>query len=641
MLPIRIAFDRPLSALGLFVGMPEPQYVTGDVTAILSAYGYHAGSAELELLGSDSTSFPAAPTDLIHCLRFTAAEGDIIARALVEYTDATGNSIAERRLIDDLTIVYAGEDLPPDRPPVIEITSPTDGSSIPGTTINLRATIREDRELDRVAYQIDGGPEIALGASPSLTDPAAYFTGANFSSAMVAAGVPHLLTVTAFDSAGQFAADTVTIIVPTPVPTLDLQAVKMEVVQVVQCLDNPRCSDNAVPMLLGKPTWVRLYVRAEGGPPARAVSGRLCRGRVATCDSGMIMPLNRITPDDDDDPSVNDRGNLDASLNFIVPPVWLAEGALEMTAFVNYEEEDVDETRVDNNAAQAAVPVMAARSLTVMFMPVTAGGIDRAALRDVESGRLAVPGLPGLSHLTDRSAGRCEETSTCRIRAEAVAAGTWNGLMDALRGAYAWGGRERGYLYGMVPEGVPTDNIGGCGETPGRVSSGIVTPGWLGGATIAAQELGHNFGRRHATSCDNAGNPDEGYPVRRGHLDDWGIDLARRVPYAPSLSYDYMGYCGGADNTWTSVYTYLALLRGLPVAGVEPSGAHLAAPYAAEGEPALVGGGTISPEGFDPRARVLSRRRWPRASKTACLPAPSPPSCATPATASCLRATSA
>ena len=596
MVPIRMAFDRPLSALGMFVGMPEPQYVTGDVTAFLSAYGYHAGSSELELLGSDSTSFPAAPTDLIHCLRFTAAEGDIIARALVEYTDATGNSIAERRLIDDLTIVYAEDELPPDRPPVIEITSPADGSSIPGTTINLRATIREDRELDRVHYQIDGGPEIALGASPSLTDPAAYLTGANFSAAIVEAGVPHLLSVTAYDSAGQFAADTVTIIVPTPVPTLDLQAVKMEVVQVVQCLDNARCSDNAVPMLLGKPTWVRLYVRAEGGPPARAVSGRLCQGRVATCDTGMVMPLSRITPDDDDDPSVNDRGNLDASLNFIVPPAWLAEGTLEMTAFVNYEEEDIDETRVDNNAVQASVAVVRPRALTVMFKPTMAEGITAPLTemwplvdwltRVFPVARITPVGQAPLRQnfdLSDSSGDGCGRT--------------WSRLMDALRGVYAWGGRGTAYLYGMVPEGVNTDGVGGCGERPGRVSSGIVTSGWRGGATIAAQELGHNFGRRHAPGC-SAGSPDGDYPLRSSFIDEWGIDLALRQIYPRNASYDYMGYCGGAENTWTSVYTYLALLRGLPVAGVEPSGAHVAAPFTADGESKLIGGGTISPEGF-------------------------------------------
>jgi hypothetical protein len=595
-LPIRIAFDRPLTAVGVFVGFPEPQYVSGDVTAILSVYGYLAGGTELELLGSDSTSFPAATTDIIHCLRFAVAEGDIIVRALVEYTDATGNSLAERRLIDDLTIVYAEAELPPDRPPVIEIRSPTDGSSIPGTTVNLRATIREDRELDRVAYQIDGGPETALGAAPSLTDPAAYLTGANFSAALVEPGVPHLISVTAYDSAGQFAADTVTFIVPTPVPSLDLQAVKMEVVQVVQCLDNDRCADNAVPMLLGKPTWVRLYVRAEGGPPRRSVSGRLCRGRVATCDSGMIMPLNRIVPDGDDDPSVDDRSDLEASLNFIVPPVWLAEGTLEMTAFVNYQEGDIDETRGDNNAVQASVSVVQPRSLTVMFMPVTASGTT-APLSEMWSlvdwlsrvfpvariQPIARAPLRGDFDLSDSSGSGCGRT--------------WNRLMDALRGAYAWGGRERGYLYGMVPEAAPTDNVGGCGEVPGRIASGIVTPDWLGGARIAAQELGHNFGRRHATSCNNADNPDGDYPVRRGHLDDWGIDLVRRFPYAPSLSYDYMGYCGGADNTWTSVYTYLALMRILPLAGTPPAGPHVAA-LAGEGQAALIGGGEISPDGF-------------------------------------------
>ncbi len=68
--------------------------------------------------------------------------------------------------------------------------------------------------------------------------------------------------------------------------------------------------------------------------------------------------MNRISPDDDEDPSVEDRGDLDASLNFIVPPVWLSEGTLELTAFVNYDEADVDEILYDNNAVQAAVPVV-------------------------------------------------------------------------------------------------------------------------------------------------------------------------------------------------------------------------------------------------------------------------------------------
>jgi hypothetical protein len=86
--------------------------------------------------------------------------------------------------------------------------------------------------------------------------------------------------------------------------------------------------------------------------------------------------------------------------------------------------------------------------------------------------------------------------------------------------------------------------------------------------------------------------------VRNGILDDWGIDLTLRQVYPRLTSYDYMGYCGGPDNTWTSVYTYMALLGTLPVAQTPPSGAHLASLASADGPTQLVGGGTISAESF-------------------------------------------
>lgn len=597
MLPIRMAFDRPLQALGFYLGLPDAIWARGEITAVLSAYGYRGGAGELVLLGTDATSFPAAPTDVIHCLRYSAAEGDLIARALVEYTDSSGVSIAERRLIDDLTLVFAEAELPEDRPPVVEITAPSAGAALPGATVGLRATIREDRELASVRYQIDGGSETPVGAYPSLTDPAAYFTAANLSAALISPGVPHTLSVTAWDRAGQFGTDSVTIILPTPPPTIDIQAVKMEVVQVVQCLDNVACTDNAVPMLVGKPTWVRVYVRAEGGTPRRAISGRLCRGRVAACDTAYVNPLSRILPDGDADPVASDRARVDASLNFIVPPVWLTEGTLEMTAFVNYHEEDMDETRSDNNAVQAGVTVLPPRALTVMFMPVTADGMT-APISEMWNfadwlarvfpvariNPVARAPLPGNFDLSDSSGDGCGRT--------------WNRLMDSLRSAYSWGGSGTAYLFGLVPGEANTDGVGGCGEVPGRVASGITSGGTRWGPVIAAQELGHNFGRRHATGGCNADNPDGSYPRAGGLLDDWGLDLVLRQPYPSDSSYDYMGYCGGEGNSWTSVYTYLALLRTLPVAAAGPSGARLAALMTASGEPQLIGGGQISAEGF-------------------------------------------
>jgi len=597
MLPIRMAFDRPLSALGVFVGMEEAMYVTGEVTASLIVYGYRPGSDELVRLGADSTTFPAAATDVVHCLKFEAAEGALIAWALVEYADSGGGSIAERRIIDDLTLVYAEAELPPDAPPVVEITAPADRASVPGTTVHLRATIREDVDLERVAFQIDGGPETRLGAWPSATDPTAYFTGITFSTAIMEPGRTHLLTVTAYDGAGHFAQDTVTVLVPTPVPTIDIQAVKLEAVQVVQCLDNDRCADNAVPMVLGKPTWVRVYVRAEGGVPRNPISGRLCRGRVATCDSGMVLPVNEITPDADEDPVANDRASLEASLNFIVPPAWLAEGTLELTAFVNYREEDLDEIRTDNNVVQASVRVVPARALTVMFSQVTVDGLTPPLsemwvfadwlARVFPVARITAVGrapLPGNLDLSDTEGGGCGRS--------------WNRLLDALRAAYVWSGGGTPYYLGLVPNGANTGGVIGCGEMGGRISASITSGGTRWGPIVGAQELGHNFGRRHATTCGNADNPDPAYPRRDGLLDDMGFDTAIRQLYPRDSSYDYMGYCGGPDNTWTSVHTYLSLLSILPRAEAAPSAARLAAPYVADGVPSLVGGGQISPDGF-------------------------------------------
>ena len=318
---------------------------------------------------------------------------------------------------------------------------------------------------------------------------------------------------------------------------------------------------------------------------------------MTTCDTAYINPINTIVPDGDEDPTDTDRANLDASLNFILPPAWLTGDKLELTAFVNYEEENVDETRGDNNAVQAAVAVTPPRRLTVMFRSVTAEGLTAPSsemfnlvdwLTRVFPVARITPiwrgPLPGNFDLSDSSGDNCGRT--------------WNVLMDSLRRAYTWSGPGTGYLFGMVPEGVNTDNVGGCGELPGRVASGIVTPGRRGGAVIAAQEFGHNFGRHHATRCGNADNPDGSYPTRDGRLDELGLDLVVRQPYPRVSSYDYMGYCGGEDNTWTSVYTYLALLGTLPVANVAPSGAHLASLASAEGEPVIVGGGQISPDGF-------------------------------------------
>ncbi|MGB9879602.1 MAG: DNRLRE domain-containing protein, partial [Anaerolineae bacterium] len=49
----------------------------------------------------------------------------------------------------------------------------------------------------------------------------------------------------------------------TPV-ALDLQVDAIEVTQSIQCKDNPNCPDNAVPMIAGKMTFARVYIKVSG-----------------------------------------------------------------------------------------------------------------------------------------------------------------------------------------------------------------------------------------------------------------------------------------------------------------------------------------------------------------------------------------
>jgi hypothetical protein len=171
-------------------------------------------------------------------------------------------------------------------------------------------------------------------------------------------------------------------------------------------------------------------------------------------------------------------------------------------------------------------------------------------------------------------------------------------LIDSIHADYNGAGPAGAYYLGLVPPDANLGGVLGCGETPGRAAASITSGGTRWGPIVAAQEVAHNFGRNHATAGCGAGNPDGAYPRPNGLLDDWGLDPALRQLYPPASSYDYMGYCGDEGNTWTSAYTYLALMRSLPVADAPSTGAHLASLLRADGPVQLVGGGSISPDAF-------------------------------------------
>ncbi|MFO8035440.1 MAG: hypothetical protein R6U57_02300 [Anaerolineales bacterium] len=208
--PIRMTFLDPLTAVGTYVGLEEVKYVETEVTAILSVYGLEGGEGETVLLGSDATTFPPEPTDIKHCLSFEAEEGDLITQASVEYENAEGISLAERRLMDDLTILRASDAVVENQPPEVSITNPEEGSTVELTDFAGRAEILEDRELTTVWVRVNEGDWEEVAFSPHTSHPAKYMVATTFGISDLLYGTDNTLEVRAEDSAGQQHTDTVT-----------------------------------------------------------------------------------------------------------------------------------------------------------------------------------------------------------------------------------------------------------------------------------------------------------------------------------------------------------------------------------------------------------------------------------------------
>jgi hypothetical protein len=307
MQPIRMFFTRPLRAVGMFVGMEEAIYVDTDVTAKLTLYGYHEGETEVVELGSDAISFPARATDIIHCLRFTAGENDFIVRALLDYIDEAGFSIFEPRWMDDLTMVFAEGELPEDLPPVVKITQPeNDAHIIPEDTVNLRAEIIEDRELRRVKYQVNLGPEMISGFSRSTDDPTHYLFGVNLvARSNLIPNAVNILTVIAEDIAGQSDSDSVAFFyepAPTPEPNLGQGTEPLDVTLFAGSLTQHGPFDHAWTgsefqdfLIAKKDAMLRMPVRLSSGlfdPPVEVYDAELIMTRGD--DAVMVYPALRL-----------------------------------------------------------------------------------------------------------------------------------------------------------------------------------------------------------------------------------------------------------------------------------------------------------------------------------------------------------
>jgi hypothetical protein len=323
---------------------------------------------------------------------------------------------------------------------------------------------------------------------------------------------------------------------------------------------------NSVPLFEGKRTVARVHVAAN--VDVTRVGAHLY-GYDA---SGAPLPVGPLWPANPgaviDPRSSPDRGKLDDSFYFELPPSW-AKGAVTLKAEVN-PYRTLAETDYVNNTKSTPIAFQPTRALKVRLVKYEytdpkgvlhaptddqLAGIESRLRREYPIDKLSV------SRTTFRDEEKTWDPSNFNFFEEIPV------LLSRLQWfRQTYEPTNTGVVYLLVHD--PFLTSGGIAE---RI------PGWNGTAPspdVAAHEVGHLMGRRHVSCTSNTGDeagPDLAYPYEGGKIGGpvgdttrfYGLDvgdtsLPRAVlPHIVSnTTGDEMSYC---SPSWLSDYNYKAI----------------------------------------------------------------------------------
>ncbi len=330
-------------------------------------------------------------------------------------------------------------------------------------------------------------------------------------------------------------------------------------------------ADNAIRLVANKPAWVRVYLGAFFG--ASGVSGTLELQRrilgflfqtVATLDPEPPTPVTVPGIFQYDYPT--NRGTIGSTLNFVIPADEMI-GTLRLIARVTNGSHTTEQI--------ITVEVTLRQTLRLAGVLISYNGpantnpgapnltIAAPTLTDLQNmSGTALTLFPVQSTADFRNAGNLTLTFPLIDPGPFPTSGcgaSWDNLHAQVVNARTADGNQPGWVYyGLLPNGVPTGLVGGCGG--GGVAVGPINqPGTL------AHEAGHAAGLAHAPS-GGAPNPDPNYPAyepydtpanRQASIGEFGLDINNGNVASPQTFHDIMGYAG---PKWISPYHYGRLL---------------------------------------------------------------------------------
>lgn len=362
--------------------------------------------------------------------------------------------------------------------------------------------------------------------------------------------------------------------------------------------------DRSVPLVAGRNAWLRVFIRASEANTAQpAVRVRLLQG--ATEVQQFTIPAAGASV-----PVTVDEGSVTGSWNVAIPGTLIQPGlgvVVELDPANGVAESNEGDNRFPASGAQA-LDVRTVNPLNVRFVPV----ITRA---DSRQGDVTVANVA--TYVTTTRAIFPVNTVNVSVRAPYTTndtlpldANNTNGAWSRILGEIAalrTADTSTAYYYGVVGTSYGS-GIAGIGYIGAPASLGWDKSGSR--ASVAAHELGHNFGRQHAP-CGSVGSSDANYPYAGGVIGVFGFDVERANTSGigatnvvrPTTHTDIMGYCG---SQWISDYNYLAVLN---FRAANPSRREVAPAV----QPALVVWGRITRDGIvlEPAFESVTRPALP------------------------------
>ena len=346
----------------------------------------------------------------------------------------------------------------------------------------------------------------------------------------------------------------------TAVPYSSISVNRIEAAQVF--LDHKVGTSEEIPLIAGKQTMVRVFVKVSGSTPVAGMTARLRVRDAAGQDHFVSTVINGSAT-----ATVNpDRLQLNDTINFLPDPAWLS-GTVTFWADV------LNQGQAVATSLPYQVAFRPAKQIKVGIVPIIYKGrsapdnqilgIQKWAEQVYPTSLVSIVMLPAL---------RFDGDLTC--------GGDLTLLLDARRRPPSI---PLDLVFGIVDDtGLPSHNLWfACGGTeyPSQTRYGwqvIVGKAeentWMR-RRLFAHEVAHVFGRPHPTiispqkPCESPNAPrGSDWPTYGNALiQEWGLDLLAGAVDS-KITYDYMSYCAsprsfwyGENPVWTSPRTYRRL----------------------------------------------------------------------------------